>query len=880
MDVEIYRACIALLGAEIDAVADRMRHDVADFECAPSSNPYHITMFSKDETRALQSNHSSQELLQKVRESARTSLHLVHYLGVGRHPLSQPNVFFVVCIWAKGQQIRKHFGLPPKDFHITLSRSDTHNVDKGVSTVFSNQFPLNLSQELLDDLIFTLHMMGRDIQAKEYALLLCQQHPGCEKGFIRLGGIALKSGEYKLAMLSFAHGHQHSCSVSVKDYCIRKILYCAAETEWGTVFTTEEQDQLPRPLLYTLLEPWSEELRSTLSKVQFTPTQTRGPRDQMFIPLNNLVGNPHTPFSKLPRFFRWIVPFFLAVMSTPRDAVDLDRLSSPSIGIRHVLTLSEETPLKESWFTARRDIRNTYLPIPNYHPPTVEQMDLIIRLIWDSDNSPLLIHCGGGKGRAGTVIACYLVAFGFSRPPQDLATVKQPSMSAQDAISALRLIRPGSIETPQQESFVSQWFSTIWKRQSILPPVIPEPPPCHMEIEGVLHPDANLFIPVGLPGSGKSQLARSLLARNLCGWTWVCQDDAGSRTTCENQIGRRSTPANMILDRCNTSKSDREHWLSLAAVWSSHPTCVWFDYDRDLCASRAQSRANHPTLPPGSRVRKATEQMDKIFDKPSLDEGFSAIVTIRSFSASDELVERLSPSITLLKFPRTEHLIDLGAATSDDLISPHALSFLSSRPGSRVVITEKVDGANMGFSLSSDRTQILIQNRSHYVNSATHDQFKKLGLWVDSHRQDLYGILDRDPYFAQRYILYGEWMAATHSVSYNALPDWFLAFDLFDRGTQSFVDRERLEKLVEGTGIHLVPLLRHYDTGDMVTEEELKEMIQQKSNLTDGRLEGVYVKVEGGGKVLTRGKVVRGDFIAGNEHWTRGMINWNELKHV
>jgi atypical dual specificity phosphatase len=84
-------------------------------------------------------------------------------------------------------------------------------------------------------------------------------------------------------------------------------------------------------------------------------------------------------------------------MSTPRNKSDIAALASPHLGIRHILTLTEETPLQKSWF-AGIAIRNTFLPIPNSRPPSIEQMDLIMRLMEDEDNLPLLVHCGGGKG--------------------------------------------------------------------------------------------------------------------------------------------------------------------------------------------------------------------------------------------------------------------------------------------------------------------------------------------------------------------------------------------------------------------------------------------------------------------------------------------------
>ncbi|KAJ3478284.1 hypothetical protein NLI96_g9862 [Meripilus lineatus] len=888
MEFKVYRGCIALLGPDIDQIADkavRSLHDSGQHPSFhPTQKPYHITIASKNELRSRDPSSSPAELIPQLQQLLGIDPIRVHSLGIGRHSDSDtPRVFFIVCIWAKGQHLRKHLGLPPKDFHITLSDQDVHDVDKGVSTLFTDEFPSVPSAELLDHLIFTLHLMCHYELAQEYATKLCLQHPGKEKGFLRLGDAALKLQEYKTAMLSFARAHD-LCSNgdgdALRDYCLSKIAVCANETEWGLVLTEQEIEQLPRELFPLLLGPWSPELRTKLSELDFTPTMRREPREHLYVHPRKLNDGPHN-FHSLPRFFRWLVPFHIALMSTPRNSIDIAALESDALGIRHILTLTEETPLKEEWFVSR-NIKNTFLPIPNYHPPTIEQIDLIMRIINEEENLPILIHCGGGKGRAGTVAACYVAAFGFAKIP--FKPPSAPVMAAADAVSALRAIRPGSVETHQQEEFVSKWCSTIWKRRSAFPEYVPEPPDCPLEIlEGKLQPESNLYMLVGLPGSGKTWLSRSLIARNPKIWAWVSQDESRSKSACENQVGQFKGRGKMIMDKCNTSRSVRRGWLNLAAHWSVLPVCIWLDYDRDLCVSRAQRRAGHPTLPPGGRVRKAVEQMNRVFEKPEMSEGFGAVVRVGSFAAAQELVEKLSPPVGLFKFPRTEHLINLGAASPDDLVSVNddlaSLGFGISRDGNgnnqgQIVVTEKVDGANMGFSLSSDRSKIIVQNRSHYVNPTSHEQFKKLGGWVELHREGLYKILDRDAYFPQRYVLFGEWMAATHSVSYTKLPDWFMGFDLFDRSTESWADRESLEKLLEGTGIKMVPLLYQ---GLTITEAELRKMVQTESKFTDGKLEGVYVKWEKEGKVVRRGKVVRGDFIAGNEHWTKGDIRRNQL---
>lgn len=428
------RGILGLVGPHVDGIARATLEQNDEVGGLQFHAPYHITVFTKAELRELP--------LDQI-EGLKPDVRHIFSAGMGGDKIT--GIYFVVIIWAAGQQLRKQVGLPPKQFHITLSVHDDHETDKGIDSVLPGKLPVAPTPEFLDHLAFTLHNAGESQKALPYCVYLVRAIPESHRGFLRLADAAIWVGQNKLAMLSYACAFKRADSQKIKDYCVKKLVDCSKKTEWGSLMQEHELLQLPDELSSLLLHPWSVELRTLLSDMSVVPTLQLEPRQSLLIPATS-------GMQKLPRFFRWLTPYHIAVMSTPRHENDIAALASPHLEIRHVLTLTEEEPLPSSWFKGK-DITNTYLPIPNYHPPSIEQMDLIMRLVEDETKVPLLIHCGGGKGRAGTVAACYLAAYGFSKPRPNQT---HPEMSATDAVSTLRALRPGSIETAQQEAFVSK----------------------------------------------------------------------------------------------------------------------------------------------------------------------------------------------------------------------------------------------------------------------------------------------------------------------------------------------------------------------------------------------------------------------------------------
>src|ERR1700675_4764579 len=131
-----------------------------------------------------------------------------------------------------------------------------------------------------------------------------------------------------------------------------------------------------------------------------------------------------------------------------------------------------------------------------------------------------------------------------------------------------------------------------------------------------------------------------------------------------------------------------------------------------------------------------------------------------------------------VKFPSTPHLLWLSKnGIRNDKLLPQsdARQFLN---GS-VVAEEKVDGTNVGISATTQGT-IVVQSRGTIIRRGTKGQFAPLWYWLSRHQQSLKDGL------GDQYMLFGEWCYARHSIRYIRLPDWFLAFDVYDRSARRF----------------------------------------------------------------------------------------------
>lgn len=251
----------------------------------------------------------------------------------------------------------------------------------------------------------------------------------------------------------------------------------------------------------------------------------------------------------------------------------------------------------------------------------------------------------------------------------------------------------------------------------------------------------------------------------------------------------------------------------------------------------------------------------------------------------------------ILKYPRTPHLQGSRLQAGDEDLSQVPYKDLA---GLYIVVEEKMDGANAGLSFNDD-ARIRLQSRGHYLTGGGREKhFALFKAWASAHEDRLFDVL------SSRYLMYGEWMAAKHTVFYDLLPHYFLEFDVFDREANVFLSTAARRELIGDSPVVQVPVL--YEGPAPRRLEDLLRMIRPslaksaqwrdalrataaRQSLDADRVmaetensdlsEGLYIKVEKGGETVGRLKWVRSDFLQSiqdsDSHWLSRPIVPNQL---
>lgn len=250
----------------------------------------------------------------------------------------------------------------------------------------------------------------------------------------------------------------------------------------------------------------------------------------------------------------------------------------------------------------------------------------------------------------------------------------------------------------------------------------------------------------------------------------------------------------------------------------------------------------------------------------------------------------------MIKYPRTPHIEGSRLQPGDEDLSQVPFDNIAGR---HIVIEEKIDGANSALSFNPEG-ELLLQSRGHYLIGGYREKHYNLfKQWAGVHRDAFWEVL------GCRYVMYGEWMFAKHSIYYDALPHYFMEFDILDRQSGRFLDTPSRREitaqlpvcsvpvLAEGCYQRMDDVLRYLGDSRFITPRHIENLrataakdgldVERICRETDASrtMEGLYIKVEEGGEVTQRVKFVRRSFLQTVEqsgtHWLERPIVRNGI---
>lgn len=143
----------------------------------------------------------------------------------------------------------------------------------------------------------------------------------------------------------------------------------------------------------------------------------------------------------------WIDEPFLVGSSNPSQSELDEFIQSGGTIVVSLLNEPTESPRYHPGNLVASGCSRYNVPVPDFHAPTLEQLKMFLRLRRQFEPSTrMLLHCQGGSGRTGTFAAAYWISKG---------------LPCSEAIAKIRAVRPGAIETPEQEQVLEQLAQSL-----------------------------------------------------------------------------------------------------------------------------------------------------------------------------------------------------------------------------------------------------------------------------------------------------------------------------------------------------------------------------------------------------------------------------------
>ena len=166
-----------------------------------------------------------------------------------------------------------------------------------------------------------------------------------------------------------------------------------------------------------------------------------------------------------------------------------------------------------------------------------------------------------------------------------------------------------------------------------------------------------------------------------------------------------------------------------------------------------------------------------------------------------------------LKYPKTKTLFKLvpknskgskWSCTSGEILPETAP--LHYFPIEDLIFTEKIDGVNMGISMSPSGTLCEVQKKNEVASYGCDKYYMEIGEYISSN------IIDKNEIFPilQNIIIYGELCGPKIQKGGNYFQERkFLVFDIFDYSTRQFCRWDTVKSIANDLGLEHVPEINY-----------------------------------------------------------------------
>jgi len=225
----------------------------------------------------------------------------------------------------------------------------------------------------------------------------------------------------------------------------------------------------------------------------------------------------------------------------------------------------------------------------------------------------------------------------------------------------------------------------------------------------------------------------------------------------------------------------------------------------------------------------------------------------------------------LPEYPSVRHLPWNPNAKSDKIATKQ--EFFDAIAGDKkIFVQEKIDGANCGMGFLDGypvvRTRTKILRKGQELKNNSQKQFASAWNWMHDRKDRFDKLKEAGPY-----TVYGEWMIQQHGMFYDNLPEWFVAYDLFDYEKCHFVDPGKANSILKNCNFSVIPFELNpafFFTADLsipsshMSSNLFEAFANNPSNFAvNAKREGIVVKISDGEYVTDQFKMVRQGFDQG-----------------